>query len=99
MDSLCSINLSKELKPKERYSFLEAKSFALDGFGIIHYDRNEYEKAIGYFSQSLEVMAELGDTHGIYSTLETIGISHYELGDYDKAIEYQIQCLKIWKVF
>jgi tetratricopeptide (TPR) repeat protein len=54
-----------------------------------------YQKAINYYQQSLEIKREIGDRHGIGSSLRGLGNAYYSLGNYQQAIDYLEQSLEI----
>lgn len=95
IDSLCDINLKKNLDLKEKNNFLKFKRFAVNNIGIIYKERGDYKKAIEYYTQSLKIAEIIGDNLGISDYYNNVGLIYYEQGDYDKAIEYYTQGLKI----
>ena len=57
----------------------------------------EYQKAIKYYNQALEIAKQTGDKGGESFCLGNLGIDHHSLGDYQKSIKYLIQALEIAK--
>ncbi|GGA00700.1 tetratricopeptide repeat protein [Okeania sp. KiyG1] len=70
-------------------------SICLSGLGIAYDTLGEYEKAINYHQQYLQIAGETGDRSGEGAALGNLGITYYSLGEYDKAINYHQQCLQI----
>jgi tetratricopeptide (TPR) repeat protein len=58
---------------------------------------SEFEKAIRYFEQALDIAREIGHKQGEGSSLGVLGIAYRSLGEYDKAIDYFEQALDIAK--
>ncbi len=63
--------------------------------GIAYRSLGDYQQAINYYQQSLEIRQEIGDRHGISNSLNGLGNAYYSLGDYPKAIDYYQQSLEI----
>jgi tetratricopeptide (TPR) repeat protein len=59
--------------------------------GICYKDLGQYEKAIAYHQQCLEISEEIGDRQGVANSLGNLGNSYYFLGQYEKAIAYHQQ--------
>jgi tetratricopeptide (TPR) repeat protein/serine phosphatase RsbU (regulator of sigma subunit) len=70
---------------------------ALNTQGVSFALRSDYDKAIIYYTQSLNIQEEIGDKSGIANALNNIGIIYKRQGDYDTAIEYYTKSLKIRK--
>lgn len=94
IDSLCAINLKKQLSKKVKDSFLNSRAFALNGLGLIYMYQGDNRKAIDYYTQSLKIMEELGDKKGVAASLNNIGLIYNEQGDYAKAIDHYTKSLK-----
>jgi len=93
-----AINSFKELGPawqKPLANYLRVKGMALKKLG-------QYQKALTYYEQSLQILQQLKtEEHQISSTLTSMGDIYRENGDYDKAFDYYARALKtkpvIWK--
>jgi tetratricopeptide (TPR) repeat protein len=70
---------------------------ALNTQGVSFALRSDYDKAIIYYTKSLNIQEEIGDKSGIANALNNIGIIYKRQGDYDTAIEYYTKSLKIRK--
>lgn len=95
IDSLCSLNLKKEQTKHERKYFLKSKAFALNNLGSIYKLKGDYDKAITYYTESLEIKKINGNKSGMAASLNNIGIVYNYRGDYAKAIKYYTQSLRI----
>ncbi|MEG4848269.1 CHAT domain-containing protein, partial [Microcoleus sp. F10-C6] len=63
--------------------------------GIAYHDLGQYDKAIEFYEQSLEISREIGYRQGEADSLRNLGIAYHDLGQYDKAIEFYEQSLEI----
>ncbi|MFT7613814.1 MAG: serine phosphatase RsbU (regulator of sigma subunit)/tetratricopeptide (TPR) repeat protein [Parvicellaceae bacterium] len=97
IDSLCSLNLTKNLTEKVKTKFQQSKGSALNAVGTIHYGHGDYKKAIHYFTLSLKIKERLGDKKGIAAALQNIGSIHLRQEDYEKALTYFTENIKIFK--
>ncbi len=70
-------------------------SICLNGLGLAYYSLGEYDKAINYHQQSLQIAIEIGDRYGEGNALGSLGNAYLSLGEYDKAIKYHQQHLQI----
>jgi tetratricopeptide (TPR) repeat protein/class 3 adenylate cyclase len=86
-----------ELPPrgKEKVMYQEALAYCLGNIGWIYNKQSDYEKAMMYYTQSLQIKEELGNKKGIASSLNNIGLIYYEQGDYSKAMAHYTQSLQI----
>ena len=96
VDSICDINLKKNLSKKEEDFFLESKSYALNVIGLINEDLGNLHKANEYFSKSLKIFKKIGSKHGIATALNNIGNTYQTLGDLDQALEYYSNSMEIY---
>ena len=84
-----ALNLAKFIK----YETGELEALAKAGVSN-HYLGN-YEKALEYYNQLLNIYRKKGDKKYIAGYLNNIGACYYKLGNYDKAIENYHESLKI----
>ena len=68
---------------------------SLNTQGVSFHIRDDYAKAIDYYTRSLKIREELGDKKGIAVSLSNIGIIYHDQGDYAKAIDYYTRSLQI----
>jgi predicted ATPase len=66
------------------------KAESLNELGGIHYNGRDFDKALPYFEEALQIYRDLDDVYGQGEELNNIGICYYEQADYQKAIQ-------IWK--
>ena len=72
----------------EERGYTEELSLLTTGLAIVHTFTAEYDKALQYYFQSLEIKRSLGDTEGEIRTLINVGVVYYKLKDYEKALRY-----------
>lgn len=84
-----ALNLAKLIK----YETGELEALAKAGVSN-HYLGN-YEKALKYYNQLLDIYRKKGDKKYIAGYLNNIGACYYKLGNYDKALENYHESLKI----
>ncbi|GCA83308.1 photosystem I assembly protein Ycf3 [Microcystis aeruginosa NIES-2522] len=68
---------------------------SLGNLGNAYQSLGQYQKAIGYYQQSLAIARELGDRRGEAYSLGNLGAAYLSLGQYQKVIEYLQQTLAI----
>jgi serine phosphatase RsbU (regulator of sigma subunit) len=88
IDSICDLNLEKELSPKEGQFFLKAKASATNIIGVNYYYVAAYEKAISYYGYSAHMHEELGNLKGQANAVNNIGVVYFRLNQFDKALEF-----------
>jgi two-component sensor histidine kinase len=84
-----AINLSEAADSLSRlihFSKGEAKAFL--GLGNIYLSENNFDKALGYYRQSLTLFRELNFQKGIAVALNNIGNLYYYKSDFKKALAY-----------
>jgi tetratricopeptide (TPR) repeat protein len=67
----------------------------LNELGIAYYSLSEYNRAIEFHQQSLEISRKIGDRNGERSSLGNLGNAYYSLGQYQQAINFYQQSLEI----
>ncbi|MGI2909842.1 tetratricopeptide repeat protein, partial [Tolypothrix sp. VBCCA 56010] len=55
----------------------------------------QYQRAIEFLQQSLEISREIGDRNGEGASLGNLGNAYNSLGQYQRAIEFLQQSLEI----
>jgi CHAT domain-containing protein/Flp pilus assembly protein TadD len=63
--------------------------------GIQQYNKSQFREAFQSWQKALIIYREIGDRHGVASSLDNLGIAYRSLGQYQKAIEYHQQSLAI----
>ncbi|MBP0008207.1 tetratricopeptide repeat protein [Roseofilum sp. Belize Diploria] len=68
---------------------------SLMNLGGTYYYQGDYERALSFHQQSLEIQQQIGDRSGIATSLMNLGGTYYYQGDYERALSYTQQSLKI----
>ncbi len=88
--------LSQEIFELASYKgFQKEMATALNLQGISYSVRGEYDKALEYYNQSLEIKHKLSDDTEIAKTLNNIALIYTSQGKYAEAIEVHNKCLTI----
>ena len=77
--------------------FSEGRAAYLSNLGLAYKSLGQYEQAIEFYQQSLEIQREIGDRRGKSSSLSlnNLGNAYSLLGHYERAIEFHQQSLEI----
>ncbi|MGL5877343.1 MAG: CHAT domain-containing protein [Xenococcaceae cyanobacterium] len=67
---------------------------SLNALGEVHFDLGEYDKALDYYQQALNVRQSLGDRYGAIRTLNNLGQIYRQMGKSVEAIEFYQQALR-----
>lgn len=95
IDSICDVNLKKELSPKANRFYLEEKASATNIIGINYYNKGEYDQAISFYSYSYQMLKELGNKSGAANAVNNIGVVYFRQGKFDQALDYYNQGLAL----
>ncbi|MDP2386857.1 MAG: tetratricopeptide repeat protein [Bacteroidota bacterium] len=68
---------------------------ALNNFGVAHFSKDNYAKALDYYQKSLKIREELNDKSGIANSLNNIGLLYNDWKNHELALEYYFKALKI----
>jgi tetratricopeptide (TPR) repeat protein len=68
-----------------------------NNIGNVYSNKGNYEKALDYYTRSLEISKEIGNKYGAVNSLLSVGIIHFNKGEYDKGIDYFKKSLTIQK--
>jgi len=79
----------------KKQAYPKAQASGLRTSGISYWVKGDYPKAMDYYTRSLKIYEQLGDQHGIASSLLSIGNIYNSQGDYPNALSYYTQSLKI----
>ncbi len=71
------------------------KAESLNELGGIHYNRREFDRALLYFEEALQIYQNLDDVYGQGEELNNIGICYYQQTGYQKAIQTWKQALTL----
>ncbi|MCD4817338.1 MAG: tetratricopeptide repeat-containing sensor histidine kinase, partial [Candidatus Cloacimonetes bacterium] len=75
-------------------------SKSLNNIGVIFKNQKNYEKALEYYTKSLEILElveDIDNKKNIGISLSNIGNLHFKLKNYDEALEFHFQALKIFE--
>jgi small GTP-binding protein len=89
--------LDKIISIAEESGSLAWKSYALNEYAEIFKDKEEYDAAIDYYKNALEIDRELNDPESIANDLHNIASLHYNQENYSKALKFFQEALKIDK--
>jgi tetratricopeptide (TPR) repeat protein len=70
-------------------------SRALYNIGAQYYLKSDYQQAISYYNQSLEIRKEIGDLKGEAAIYGNLGLIYGDQGNLLKDLEYQLKSLAI----
>ena len=93
---LKAIDLWKKAKLTER-DFQDRHSRTLTNIGHLYTETSNYEKALDYYFQALELLPHTPDAHVHATLLRSIGSVYEYLQEFDRAIEFFRQSLEIVK--
>ncbi len=78
----------------EKLRWKKGIAAANNSLGSNYFRRNEYSKALGYFSAALKVYEETGDKSGVAATCGYIATFYSRQSDYRNALKYLLLQLK-----
>lgn len=97
VDSICSVNLQKDLSKAERDRFLDIRATSLNELGMTYDDRGNLTKAMDYYMTGLKITEESNHTVGMASFLNNMGIIYKNQEDFELAKEKFVQSLELEK--
>ena len=71
------------------------ESRLLSELGSVHFQRGQYEKAIAFHQQAMDINWEIGNRPGQCANLGCLGLAHTRLGQHQEALEYHSQQLEV----
>lgn len=95
INDLCEEGLQKDINTQEKNFYLFSKSGAINLIGFYFKSIGEYEKAVNYYMESLDISEKLDNKKGISMTVNSLGNLYSEKGDFAKAQFFYKQGLKI----
>ncbi|MBD2210222.1 tetratricopeptide repeat protein [Nostoc linckia FACHB-104] len=81
----------QEIGARENWNYLAS----LGSLGIAYDSLGQYQRAIEFYQQSLDISREIGDRNGEANSLIGLGNTYNSLGQYQRAIEFLQQSLDI----
>ncbi|MEL7477122.1 MAG: tetratricopeptide repeat protein, partial [Cyanobacteria bacterium J06555_12] len=73
----------------------QGEANALGNLGTAYGELGDYERAIDFYQQTLDIKRELGHRLGEAQSLGNMGSAYGNLGDYERAIDFHQQSLDI----
>jgi tetratricopeptide (TPR) repeat protein len=87
--------LRESLELSRDHGYRAATGSALDGLGQVAYAQERYEDARAFFSESVELFREMGDTHRLSRTLTHQGLNALALNHNHEAQNDLISALRM----
>ncbi|MEM4161420.1 MAG: tetratricopeptide repeat protein, partial [Thermoplasmata archaeon] len=72
-------------------------AMSYNNIGNIYRENGEYEKALEFYTKSLELGEKIGDLWGIAISYNNIGLLYQDKGDYEKALEFLTKSIELAK--
>lgn len=76
-------------------AFNKGVANAYHNIGTVHYFKGDYDKALQFYMQSLEIREKINDQQGSALSANNIGNIYNNQGDYVKALDYYLRSLKV----
>jgi tetratricopeptide (TPR) repeat protein len=91
------INLYSQLYNDWQPSSEELRDYGMvcEGMGGAHLSLGQYQRALEFYQQSLEIMHQIGDHKGEAGVRKSFGDAYNSLGQYQQAIAFYQQSLQI----
>lgn len=97
MDSICRVNLAKDL-PASRLTFFQtALCRALNNGGIVLKNKGDFSGALEKYLESVEIKKQLEDHSGVSNTMNNIGNIYMHQKEYELSLDFFDQSLAIRK--
>jgi tetratricopeptide (TPR) repeat protein len=87
------VNKWSEIDDRQNWNYGDS----LTSLGNAYYSLGQYERAIAFHQQSLDIAKEIGDIQGESISLNNLGNAYYFLGQYQRAIAFHQQSLDIFR--
>ena len=84
------------LKLMEIDNNLMGQGFYLNNIAAVYDLQHNYEKALEYYHQSLNIKIEIGDSTGVAASYTNLGITYLNLKEYEKALFYNQKAYTIY---
>jgi tetratricopeptide (TPR) repeat protein len=94
LDSSISVG-EKALNIASRNGYTTEYVKVLNGLSLNYIYKANYDKALDFAFQSLQLREKDGDPEKISICLNNIGLIYYKIKNYNKSLEYYLRCLKI----
>jgi tetratricopeptide (TPR) repeat protein len=87
------VNKWSELDDRQNWHYLAS----LTSLGNAYDSLGQYEKAIAFYQQSLDIAKEIGHIQEESNSLDNLGLAYNSLGQYERAIAFHQQSLDIFR--
>ncbi|MCS6283534.1 MAG: tetratricopeptide repeat protein, partial [Dolichospermum sp.] len=87
------VNKWSKTNDKENWHY----TASLISLGNAYHSLGQYQKAIAFYQQSLDIFKDIGDIRGESNSLIGLGNAYNSLGQYERAIAFYQQSLDIFK--
>jgi len=87
------VNKWSEIDDRQNWNYRAS----LTSLGNAYKSLGQYERAIAFYQQSLDIFKDIGDIQGESISLNGLGNAYYSLGQYERAITFHQQSLDIAK--
>jgi signal transduction histidine kinase len=81
----------------KRNRFVDEEKKLLNSIALAYTFKAEYDLALQFHFQSLDIREKSGKKDEVAVTLNNIGLVYFKLKDYDKALDYYFRCLEVKK--
>ncbi|MDB5191892.1 MAG: ATP-binding region ATPase domain protein, partial [Segetibacter sp.] len=93
-----SFDLNTEaLKISKKIGDKTGEAFSYDRFGVMHYYKKEYDKALVFFKKSNDIFKEIKNYEGLAYSFSHLNWLFSETREYDKALSYGFKALAVRK--
>ena len=91
-----SIALFNHVLPiAKRHNYLSETKAILNAIATAYMNKGNYDKALRYHFESLNLRKQQGDKDDISLALYNLGLVYYKLKDYEKALSFYLQVLNV----
>ena len=94
-DGLSQKSFLKAIEIESQSDFPELKAASLNFLGSHFWRIGQYNQALDYYQQSLEIRRQQGNDYDIVNSLINIGNTYQNMGRFDLAVEYQTKALQL----
>jgi two-component system NarL family sensor kinase len=89
----------KAIAQAKKSNYPAGMAQAYNDLGILLYDQEKYDSAIGFYQESNKIRKQLNDGLGIAKLYNKIGIVYQKKGAFDQALENQLQALALFSQY
>ncbi|MBK7128187.1 MAG: tetratricopeptide repeat protein [Crocinitomicaceae bacterium] len=96
-DSICDLNLTVNQSSSLQTFFIKKKSKIINLRGDFHRDHGDYDTALGFYTQALNLIKQTNDQIELAATYNSIGIVYGMQADYKTCEEWMMKSLAIYE--